>query len=219
MLKRYKKGMTTRNNIIHVAKTLFYFNGYKKTTVQKISDLANVNLGLLSYYFKTKKNIVKICFVEYLDKINHFVLEEVDSDDDILQLLVSHRIFFDIIFKNANNLSFYKEIVCNKIIYDVMYDFVLSKYKEINENKNFNLDEDIIKCLVCVELGGRCKVLSNYFNNQFDITYDDLVNVLISCTPKLLNIDKKTMDNYIVESKKIVKGLDYSYINFLINNN
>lgn len=219
MLKRYKKGMTTRNNIIHVAKTLFYFNGYKKTTVQKISDLANVNLGLLSYYFKTKKNIVKICFTEYLDKINHFVSDEVDSDDDILLLLVSHRIFFDIIFRNANNLSFYKEIVCNKIIYEVMYDFVFGKYNEINEKENYNLDEDIIKCLVCVELGGRCKVLTNYFNNLIDTTYDDLVNVLISCTPKLFSIDKDIMYNYITESKRIVKNLDYSCINFLINNN
>ncbi len=219
MLKRYKKGMTTRNNIIHVAKTLFYFNGYKKTTVQKISDLANVNLGLLSYYFKTKKNIVKICFTEYLDKINHFVSDEVDSDDDILLLLVSHRIFFDIIFRNANNLSFYKEIVCNKIIYDVMYDFVFGKYNEINEKENYNLDEDIIKCLVCVELGGRCKVLTNYFNNLIDTTYDDLVNVLISCTPKLFSIDKDIMYNYLTESKRIVNNLDYSCINFLINNN
>ena len=220
MLKRYKKGMTTRNNIIHVAKTLFYFNGYKKTTVQKISNLANVNLGLLSYYFKTKKNIVKICFLEYLDRINAFVSENVDDiDDTMLLFLIEQRIYFNLIFKNQNNLSFYKEVVCNKIVYDVMYDFALDKYNQISEKMNLDLKENIVKCYVSLTLGGRCKVLLSYFDKEIDIDYNDLINVIISYTPKLFGIDKVIIDNYITKSEEIVKNLDCDSINFLINNN
>lgn len=218
-MKRYKKGITTKNNIIHVSKTLFYFHGYRKTTVQKISELANVNLGLLSYYFTTKKNIVKECLDDYLERIDNFISDNTNCEDPILKLFITQRIYYNIIFNNNNNLTFYKELVENNIIYDVSYDQILKSYKEIADILNLNLTEDMIKCCISFEVGGKYSVLTSYFNNQFEVSYEELVSVIICCKHKVFSLDKNILDDYLEESKKIVDDLDYSSISFLINNN
>ena len=47
----YKKGIESKNKIYQSAKKMFYEYGYKKTTIEKIAEDADVPVGLVTYYF------------------------------------------------------------------------------------------------------------------------------------------------------------------------
>jgi len=91
---RYKKGLKTKNKIVQASKSLFYFNSYRKTTVQGIADLADVNLGLISYYFKSKDNIAKSIFIGFLkeieqEKLNGMVRINIIDSFQVVFIIIS----------------------------------------------------------------------------------------------------------------------------------
>jgi hypothetical protein len=196
---------------------LFYLQGYKNTTVQKIADLASVNLGLLSYYFKTKNNIIKIIFTDFLDNIDKLISSCNVSDENLIVFyMVKERIAYNIIFKNQNNLRFYKEIINNNIVMKIMEEYSLSNFIKINEVKNLNININHIKCYSALEVGGSYNILKKYFLGSIEISYDEMVNILIGCTPRLFGMDNDSIRSFIAESKKISESIDYSAIKFLI---
>jgi hypothetical protein len=196
---------------------LFYLQGYKNTTVQKIADLASVNLGLLSYYFKTKNNIIKIIFTDFLDNIDNLISNCNVSDENLIVFyMVKERIAYNIIFKNQNNLRFYKEIINNNIVMKIMEEYTLSNFIKINEVKNLKIDINHIKCYSALEVGGSYNILKKYFLGSIEISYDDMVNILIGCTPRLFGMDNDSIRSFIIESKKISESINYSSIKFLI---
>lgn len=196
---------------------MFYLQGYKNTTVQKIADLASVNLGLLSYYFKTKNNIIKIIFTDFLDNIDKLISSCNVSDENLIVFyMVKERIAYNIIFKNQNNLRFYKEIINNNIVMKIMEEYSLSNFIKINEVKNLNININHIKCYSALEVGGSYNILKKYFLGSIEISYDEMVNILIGCTPRLFGMDNDSIRSFIAESKKISESIDYSAIKFLI---
>ncbi|PKM52897.1 MAG: TetR/AcrR family transcriptional regulator, partial [Firmicutes bacterium HGW-Firmicutes-5] len=54
----YEKGIQTRNHLYEISKKCFYEQGYEKTKIKDIVTAADTPIGLFTYYFKTKDNIV-----------------------------------------------------------------------------------------------------------------------------------------------------------------
>ncbi|MDW7669968.1 MAG: TetR family transcriptional regulator, partial [Bacillota bacterium] len=154
---RYKKGLKTKNKIIQASKSLFYFNGYRKTTVQGIADLADVNLGLISYYFKSKDNIAKSIFIGFLKEIELEVRKTYpDNEDDVLPLyMVKERIFFEIILNNDNYQRFYREIINSNMVFTLLEDYVEKNYNSINDKVNRINNKNLITAYSALETGGR----------------------------------------------------------------
>ena len=66
--RRYLRSRITRNLILETAQKVFLSDGYSKTTIAKISDVANVGYGTVYSHFKGKDDI--------LSKVIDSVLEE-----------------------------------------------------------------------------------------------------------------------------------------------
>ena len=58
------KGSETRESILKTCRRLFYEHGYKSTTSRMIAGQAQINLGLLDYYFKGKEEIATMIYLE-----------------------------------------------------------------------------------------------------------------------------------------------------------
>ena len=216
-IKRYKKGIETRNNIINASKSLFYLQGLNSTTVQKIADLASVNLGLLSYYFKTKNNIINMIFEEFFDRIHATVNAQLGNEKDIiLTHMVKERIIYDIIFKDSNNFRFFKEVLDKSIVLKQFEERTYSNYCKINVENNYYVDNNFIKCYSSLECGGRVNLLRNYVDETLQVNYDDLIKILISCTPRLFGVDNNTISKYIDSSLEIQNEIDYKKVKMLI---
>jgi DNA-binding transcriptional regulator YbjK len=215
---RYKKGLKTKNKIIQASKSLFYFNGYKKTTVQGIADLADVNLGLISYYFKSKDNIAKSIFIGFLKEIEQEVKAlDCSKDKDLMSVyMAKERIFFEIILKNDNYQRFYKEIINSNMIFNLLEDYVERNYTVINNHIKKINNDDLIKSFSALEIGGRYNILRKYFRNSINLDIDMLINILIGCTPRLFGYSNENVDSYIKESKVIADKVDKRNLKLLI---
>ncbi len=61
--------VNSRDRILEIAKEEFAKNGYENASLREICKKAEANLGLIKYYFKSKKGL-------YLELIQNFMLEK-----------------------------------------------------------------------------------------------------------------------------------------------
>ena len=61
--------LTTEEKIITAARTVFTKNGFSATRTRDIADEAGINLALLNYYFRSKKNLFQIIIEEKFEEL------------------------------------------------------------------------------------------------------------------------------------------------------
>lgn len=91
---------SSKEKIMEAAAQLFYYNGFKGTSIRAITDEANVNVSLISYYFKNKQGLLEYMIVEYYENYLK-LLEELTVDE---QALKEPKIFF----KSIEEIIHYK---------------------------------------------------------------------------------------------------------------
>ena len=95
------KTRTTRDKVIDAASLLFYQKGFHGTSVRDIADKANINVSLISYYFKSKQglleNAVMSYYEEYIDLMEYTIdqLKEEEALDlckSLIHTMLEYRI-------------------------------------------------------------------------------------------------------------------------------
>lgn len=76
-MANYDVSIQTKNKILKATKYLFYKNGSRKTSLQDIADLADVNKRSILYHFKNKAELSKIIFKEMVER--NFELSEIHT--------------------------------------------------------------------------------------------------------------------------------------------
>ena len=87
-------GEETKSKILEAAKDLFQQFGFNGVTMRDIADKADVNKGLLHYYYKTKqaiflgvfKSVISIVFINISGILNRNDLDFNPKIDLILQV-------------------------------------------------------------------------------------------------------------------------------------
>lgn len=57
----------TKQKVIDAATLLFFQKGFSGTSVRDIADRANVNVSLISYYFKSKQGLLEFAVMDYYE--------------------------------------------------------------------------------------------------------------------------------------------------------
>lgn len=89
-LGSYAKGIAKRDEILGIALEVFSRQGYDKTSLREIADIAGLSQAGLLYYFGTKEDL----YVEILRKRDEFDIEAYDTGDE-------ERSFVDIMRHNS----------------------------------------------------------------------------------------------------------------------
>lgn len=58
------KDCSTEEKIKLAAKEIFFTKGFEGTSIRDIAKLSNVNIALINYYFRSKKNLYEIVFYD-----------------------------------------------------------------------------------------------------------------------------------------------------------
>lgn len=107
-MANYETGLDTKAKILDACKKLLYEKGFEKTTFKEISNLANVNQGLLVYHFNNKNNIVNSVFqdimAELMTQIEHYFGEQ----ELIIQYFISDFLYCRLIYEDAHFREFVK---------------------------------------------------------------------------------------------------------------
>lgn len=213
----YEKGIQTRNHLYQTAKQLFYTRGYENTKIKDIVETADTPIGLFTYYFKTKDNIVSEIYSEYYKQVDTYLNElKIDGlENSILRHAVLSRIYFDRILNNDNNRRFYYEILKKGSNYRIASDFIRNTYHRYIEEYHLVISKKEFDNLIFIDFGGRREYFMNYFEKPLNDSVDEMILLLNGILPRMLGIDQHSVTTLLFRGIQIAKTIDSNPIHFL----
>ncbi|AFA48313.1 TetR/AcrR family transcriptional regulator [Acetobacterium woodii] len=213
----YEKGIQTRNHLYQISKKLFYEHGYENTKIKDIVTVADTPIGLFTYYFKTKDNIVHEIYADYYKQINDFLneLSIAEFDNSILRHATLSQIYFDLILNNKNNRRFYYEILKKASNYRIAGDFIRTTYRGYIRDYKLVISDREFDNLLYLDFGGRREYFLKYFEKPLNDSIDEIVFLLNGIIPRLLGIDQHAITTLLYKGIQIAKNIDCSSIHFL----
>jgi AcrR family transcriptional regulator len=127
------KKITAADKIYKAAKQLFYEHGYYGTTTRDITSKSKTNLGLIKYYFNSKKVLAYKMLKEIVDEatgsvdkhLNHF-------EDPLLYAMTYTNVFLNAIFNDKQVELFIVEAFSDEIMEDLDEAFYRSTLYTLN---------------------------------------------------------------------------------------
>ena len=198
----YSVGIQTKKNIIDCCKALFYEKGVASTSYEDICAAANVNRGLIPYYFKSKNNISAEIYKEFIFEAES-LLSFLRSDDDNLSFILTNALLFELAKRNPNFGKFYSEIESNPVLLDFNLDlqhYVINRLIKFNR---LNINPSEVRTMACMSEGVERElvhgIVSAFLNEDvWDIAVKDCQFFF-----NLIGIDKQTIKKYLSQAKKI----------------
>lgn len=136
-----------KEEILKVATKLFTVQGYSKTGMRQIAKEANVSLALITYYFSTKDEIARLIARQISSQNSRCIDKYVDvHDDPILHLGVLVNLDH-MVFSSKDYAAFYKDILREDIMLDVIASSGLRTYTCIRNKYCPNMSDQEIKRL------------------------------------------------------------------------
>lgn len=213
----YKKGIESENKIFQSAKKMFYEYGYKKTTIEKIAEDAEVPVGLVTYYFK-KESILSRIYREYMHSVVNCIEEQVgDKLTNHLQkhLLIS-QIFYTCLISDERNKEVYREIFVHRLISDDIYQTITDNMTQIVEEFHLEVDEETFRQLEIAEFGARRELLSHSYDRPNLAGEREFFYFLSTIAARLAGILPKVIEENIEAADRLLKEIDVSAIKFLL---
>ncbi|MBI4856306.1 MAG: TetR/AcrR family transcriptional regulator [Acetobacterium woodii] len=213
----YEKGIQTRNHLYQISKKLFYDHGYENTKIKDIVTVADTPIGLFTYYFKTKDNVVHEIYSDYYQQIDNCITGlTIDGlENSILRHATLSWIYFSQILNNENNRRFYYEILKKASNYRIAGDFIRNTYCQYIEDYNLVISEREFDNMLYIDFGGRREYFLNYFEKPLNDSVDELVFLLNGILPRMLGIDQHAVTTLIYKGLQIAKTIDCDNIHFL----
>ena len=134
------KKVSTENKILESAQYVFHHKGFDGARMQEIADKAEINKGLLHYYYKSKEklfeSVFNIALGQMLGRLDSTLNEDVDLFTKIENLVNS---YISILSKNTFVPNFvFQEINRNP-------EFFNEKFKKFNSLEGIKKFEEQIK--------------------------------------------------------------------------
>ena len=207
----------TKQNIFDTAKSLFYEKGYYNTSIGNISEIANVNRSLVSYYFESKGNlalqIVNQFNTTISEKINLNLLEKNQALNPLVLFAVETRTFNSFRRFNENYRRFMKEICIENILTlskswivktegsNHMYDYL---------EKTYGINLDIIEKQIY--MSSFSSILSGliiiHSEGHIDCSHDYIAEKECEMFFKMVGLNESEISLILQESKSICDGID-----------
>lgn len=196
-MARYKKGVNTCSYIISVSKKLFYKKGYSQTTIQQICDECNITLGNFTYYFKTKQDLLKRIYEDFLKDIIVFIDNNFKDDLSYLEKFTIISFVFNYkILQSETNLDFHLKVLNNNSLYEFISDYLLSNfYIPLIKSLNLDINEKDLKIIYYCSLSINRELLIKYIKtDMFNSHQDFCLN-----SSNIVSTLFKFNDNFIVK--------------------
>ncbi len=76
-----------KTELLRCAKILFSEQGFKKTNVSQITEMAGVATGTFYLYYPSKESLFMEIYMEENEKLKRAIMEDVDTDDEPMQVI------------------------------------------------------------------------------------------------------------------------------------
>lgn len=121
-LSANKNKDSKREELLKIAYQMFLEKGYFKTGVREIARAANVTPGLITYHFKTKREMAVEIVKGKMKQFTDITRQYVDWDKEpILYSAVLERLTYSV-FSSPRFYDFYRDILKEDIMFEVLAD-------------------------------------------------------------------------------------------------
>lgn len=127
------KKITAADKIYRAAKHLFYENGYYGTTTRDITSKSKTNLGLIKYYFDSKKVLAYNMLKEIVSEASSSIDNHLNQlEDPLLYAMTYTNVFLNLIFNDEQVEKFIVEAFSDEIMEDLDEAFYRSNLYTLN---------------------------------------------------------------------------------------
>ncbi|MCL1802611.1 MAG: TetR/AcrR family transcriptional regulator [Eubacteriaceae bacterium] len=180
---RIVKGLETKKRIMDCAKAAFLKYGFKDATIVEITQEAGVPIGLFTYYFKTKSNIVNHVHLDYLERIYNAVLEYdwVKDETPLFVNSIINYVYYNNIIDNEAVSRFFLEVLNA----DFQISFLDESGKDIFRRYisfyDIDIETDQMELLLTYNNGGKKKLITKYLQDDLNVQKEKLIYFIICC--------------------------------------
>lgn len=127
------KKITAADKIYRASKHLFYENGYYGTTTRDITSKSKTNLGLIKYYFDSKKVLAYNMLKEIVNEASSSVDKHLSQlEDPLLYAMTYSNVFLNLLFNDQQVEKFIVEAFSDEIMEDLDEAFYRSNLYTLN---------------------------------------------------------------------------------------
>ena len=215
-LIHYKTGLESRSRILQAAKSCFYENGYKKTTIAMIAERAEVPQSLVNYYFKKDALLLQI-HEDYITSILRFVEEQVGNRlDNILQgHLLMQQIQQMGIYRDAKCAEVYRYMVDNGLLSprltEIVDTYLLGCIKEFG----IDLSPERYRQYLVAQYGAHRELVRVYLRTYDPVESKRLFYFTGTISLRLAGVGEEMIEENIQKADRLLDEIDTSRIRFL----
>lgn len=115
-MANYENGLETKARIMDTCKELFYSKGFTKTTFKDIGQLADVNQGLIVYYYKTKNILANTVFQDMMAEMMKQIETIFAREDTLTQFFISDFLYFRLLYEDLRFRKFIENCCSNGVL-------------------------------------------------------------------------------------------------------
>lgn len=220
-MANYENGLDTRKNILQTCNHLFYEKGFDKTTFKDISLSANVNQGLIVYYFKNKNTIARTIFQEMMGDMLQKIKEIFWEYDDLTRSFISDFLYFRLIFADEKFRAFMK-LCCSNGILKKESSNMEERYSLVYHNLIHYLEESYIndvtlqEGLIAVYEGAKDNYTVYTCDHTEELSVDIATTNYITIYCRMMDIPRSTygskmMDAAVLSNQVQVQVMDFHF--------
>ncbi|WP_303866521.1 TetR/AcrR family transcriptional regulator [Acetobacterium wieringae] len=221
--------MNTRDRIYNTAKRLYLENGYANTPNTMIAKEAGVNLGLVTYYFKTKDIIASDMLNNNYETLYSHLLKYLPTDDELLQLITFFKLHFkltgidphyDRFIYEMNKFDLLEKATRDGNLYELYKTLVAHNSQIPISEKGLTLD-----CAVTASFGVIRALTMKQYEKEILISKEEIFDLCINQMFYSLKIDSNhllikslissancTIDRLLEEYPQLTQVKNYLYI-------
>lgn len=217
-MKRKENG-NTKQKIYETAKRLYIEHGYFNISNKRLSEESGINQGLITYYFKSKKNIALAVLAEDYYILSGYLKYFITPEDDPLIYIVT---FMNVTFQIRKN-----DPKARRFISDVMQEDLLEEFAFINQrdeylellkkSRHFSENPETQLRVVLATVYGTQRTIQRLINENLALSYDDYFRYMIEVLLFALHLpDNQVMtDTLIKKSNEATEKLFETYPHLL----
>ena len=212
----YKTGLESRNRILQAAKECFYRNGYKKTTIAMIAELAEVPQSLVNYYFKKDELLLQI-HEDYITAVLRLVEEKVGGRlDNILQgHLLMQQIQQMGIYQDPQGVEVYRYMVDNGLLSPRLVEIVDSYLLGCIKEFDIDLPPEIYRRYIVAQYGAHRELVRVYLREYDPVESKKLFYFTGTIALRLAGVREEVLAENIRKADCLLEEIDTSQVRFL----
>ena len=192
-MAEYQSGIETKALIYNASKHLFYENGLDGTSFSMIGSATGVNKSLISYHFKSKANLARAVYEEFLDSFQTWLYSDLIHEEFGVAFSCASIVLFRFTCSNLSFRRFYNEMKNSPDLSDFSYEIQNDLIRRIAEAYHIDISNEDLITLSCMYEGVERSLISGVCAGRItqdpeQVVHRDMTFVFSSfgfCTEKI----------------------------------